>query len=256
MSEPIFVHTRHVYESYADLWRLVGLSGFPTCYSDEVDTASDNVYIIPVRNGETESYPVDRARTIHHNLEWCEYPANAGIREVWHMDAGIAAAHGNKYVPVGGHQGLRMTITDAPAIDAVYLGYMTHRRQSVYEELIRRGVGVTPTSLWGHDRERVLAGGRVYLNVHQNEIVAWQGVPGLRMIIAAAYSLPVISEQVKDSGIFGQSTFLQSDYAHVAEFAALHLNDKSNAHLRDYGYSLHSLLCNEHTFRRVIERSL
>ncbi len=52
MTEIIFVRTRHVYDSYWDFWKLVELSGFETCYVDEVKIEKDNIYIVSPMNGE------------------------------------------------------------------------------------------------------------------------------------------------------------------------------------------------------------
>ena len=70
MTDPIFALTRHKYESYQDLHRLIELAGFPVCYADELDPASDDTYIVIVRNGENEAgWPGARARIIHYHLE-------------------------------------------------------------------------------------------------------------------------------------------------------------------------------------------
>ncbi len=52
MTEIIFVRTRHVYDSYWDFWKLVELSGFKTCYVDEVRMEKDYIYIVSPMNGE------------------------------------------------------------------------------------------------------------------------------------------------------------------------------------------------------------
>ena len=88
MADPIFVRTRHTYESYADLWRLVELAGFPVCYADELDPASDDTYIVIVRNGENEAgWPGARARIIHWHLEpHVAYSTWPGVAETWAAD--------------------------------------------------------------------------------------------------------------------------------------------------------------------------
>ena len=46
MSETIFVKTRHHYKPYDDYFRLAALSGFASCYEDEIQYDSGNTYIV------------------------------------------------------------------------------------------------------------------------------------------------------------------------------------------------------------------
>lgn len=70
MSNIIFAKTRHVYQSYDDFWRLVALSGFETCYVDEIDHNRDATYIFTPTNGETlNGWDRGRARIIWWDLE-------------------------------------------------------------------------------------------------------------------------------------------------------------------------------------------
>ena len=39
MNEFYFVRTRYDYDSYADFWRLVRISGFPVRYVDEMNVS-------------------------------------------------------------------------------------------------------------------------------------------------------------------------------------------------------------------------
>ena len=256
MSDPIFVRTRHVYESYADLWRVVELSGFSTCYVDELDPASDNTYIIPVINGEIGSgWRGARARIVHWNMEWSKYPHHAGVNETWCIDQWYAEAIGAKYVPVGGHPGL----IDGERVngvhyDAAYMAYMIPRRQQIHYDLEQVGVRLSPTGAWGELRHSVLCNSRIYVHVHQLKEVP--AVPALRMIVAAAYKLPVIMENVVDRGIFGQSGFMTCEYHRLARFVRRWLDDPNGQKLDDFGYALYSQLCEQWTFRRTVENAL
>lgn len=258
MNEPIFVRTRWVYGSYQDFWRLVELSGFPTCYTDEVDADSDNTYILPVKNGEVNGWENPRARIIFWQLEWDEYPHIPGITEVWHMDAAFAKRCGYKYVPVGGHPELVSLPIRNDSFDyhAAFLNYMTYRRQVVQGQLLDGyQLKLTPTSLWNEERDAALRSSHVYVHVHQHNERDKQGVPGLRMVVAAAHRMPVICEEVADRGIFGYSTVMLSDYSHIAEFISYNLKGDWRR-LEDYGYALNSLLCYQHSFRRTVENAL
>jgi hypothetical protein len=261
MGDPIFARTRHEYGSYVDFWRLVELSGFQQCFIDEMQPDSDSTYIIPVRNGELPAtgFFAAQARIIHWNLEWCVYPPLHGISEVWNSDRWYANTLGAKYVPMGSHPGLKDAEPGAEEItyDVAYLGYMIPRRARLLHELDLLGVRSTPTSAWGRQRHELLTVSRAYLHVHQLDDKP--GVPPLRMVVAAAYSLPVISEAMADRGIFGYSHFMTSRIDKLAEFAALWTcrgGIAEQQRLADYGRALHDLLCDRMTFRKSVEAAL
>lgn len=259
MTATIFARTRHVYDSYVDFWRVVELSGYDTCYVDEIDAAGDALYIIPTLNGEVGAgWPGARARIVHWNLEWCEYPAVAGVDERWHMDASFAARGGMRYVPVGGHPGLigsGMVVGDAAPIDLAYMGYMTGRRQAMAAQFDANALSRTPTSVWDDARHEMLMRSTVYAHVHQHDDAISQGVPALRMIVAAAYRMPIVCERVTDPGMFNPGTMVQADFNGMANVTRMLVRDRRDS-LRDYGMALHWLLCREYTFRRVIEAAI
>src|SRR5690606_2822228 len=112
MPSIIFARTCTPYDSYQDFWRLVELSGFPTCFVDEIDVDSNNVYIFSPNNGETTNgWPEGRARIIHYQLEWETHtndsgPLPPGVSEKWTMDKWHAERIGARYVPIGSHPDL------------------------------------------------------------------------------------------------------------------------------------------------------
>ena len=257
MADPIFVRTRHTYESYADLWRLVELAGFPVCYADELDPASDDTYIVIVRNGENEAgWPGARARIIHWHLEpHVAYSTWAGVAETWAADQWHAEQIEARYVPMGSDARLKNgPDTRHAEYDVAYLAYMVNRRNDVLSGLAQRGVRVSPTSAWGEERHKVLTHSTAYLHVHQ--VAEAPAIPPLRMVVAAAYSLPVISETPARRGIFDYGHMLTSDHPHIAEFAYYWSVRNKGAFLDGYGAGLHRLLCHELTFRKSVECAL
>lgn len=257
MTDPVFVQTRHDYASYRDLWELVELAGFPVCFTDEVQPESDNTYIVAVRNGENESgWPGARARIIHWHAEYhVEYGPWAGVAETWSPDAWHAEKIGGRYVPMGSDARLKHGPEMRHAeYDVAYLGYMVNRRNDVLSGLAQRGVRVSPTSAWGDDRHLVLTHSTAYLHVHQE--AAAPAIPALRMVVAAAYSLPVISENPAARGLFHDGYLLTSDHAHLAEFAYLWAVRERGAFLQSFGDSLNRLLCHDLTFRKSVEAAL
>lgn len=257
MNDPIFVRTRHTYDSYNDLWRLVELSDFPTCYVDEIDAASDQTYILPTRNGECgDGWAGARAHIIHWNLEWEMYPDLPGISEVWHSDQWFGGAHGLRYVPMGSHSGLKLE-ADYPAdvpYHAAFLGYMIPRRQQVWTWLKERGLRITTNGAWNGERHALLMQSALYLHVHQHDDKP--GMPPLRLVVAAAYSMPFITETVANPGIFGHTHFMQSDYTYLPDFVRMWACDEDRQRLNDYGRALHDKLCRDLTFRRSVEEAL
>lgn len=257
MNDPIFARTRHIYDSYKDLWRLVELSDFPTCYIDEIDPHSLNTYIMPTRNGECgDGWLAASARLIHWNLEWEHYPPLPGVAEVWCSDRWFAEADNARYVPMGSHPRLKLDDTveaDAP-YDIAFLGYMIPRRQQIWTDMRDRGLRITTNGAWGADRHRLLEQSAVYGHIHQHEHAP--GMPPLRLVVAAAYSMPFITETVADPGIFGYIHFMQSAYVQYADFIRLWTRDYDRQRLNDYGAALHALLCRDMTFRRSVEVAL
>lgn len=261
MSQVIFVRPRHDYQSYSDLYALIQLSGYPLIYADELDPASDNTYIVTIYNGETaQGWPGARARIVLWDLEYHldGLPAVPGISEVWASDRWYARLIGVRYVPMGSHAGLRSTapVKRDTLYDAAFLGYMVPRRETIYTGLWRAGVRLPVTSAWDEERDRILASSTAYLHVHQHENVP--AVPALRMVVAAAYALPVITETCADCGIFGDCV-LPLAYGSLVENVAGWTRGSIRVFrtaLRECGELLHQKLCQDMTFRTAIEAAL
>jgi hypothetical protein len=257
VTDPVFVKTRYEYGSYSDLWKLVEFAGFPVVYVDEIDIDSDNTYILPMKTGETPAngWPNARAHLIEYLFEYhVDYEPTPGVAERWSPDAWHAQQIGARYVPMGGDARLNDGTNGAgPTYDVAYLGYMIPRRTDVLTGLQGYGLAVSPTSAWGQERHAVLTHSRIYLHVHQTDSA--KAIPALRMVVAAAYSLPVIMETPADRGIYHYGYFLTADRPYIAEFAKLWAHD-SSLFLRNFGYALHDLLCDRLPFRKSVESAL
>lgn len=250
------------YGSYVDYWRLVELSGFPICYIDEIDPASDNTYIFSPRNGEVgEGWPGARAKIIHWNLEQDAYPPLAGVYETWASDKALADKTGARYVPMGSHPELA-TFGDAVPLDyaerqfkymAIMLAYMTPRRNTIGEQFNAHQLKLAPNA-WGLDRHHLLSTSAAMLHVHQNEGKNY--VAPQRFALAAAYGLPLITETLAAPGIFSPSVILQCAYEHLPRFSQVWLKASEVNRFIDFGYALHRLLCYNWTFRRGVEDAL
>ena len=251
MSDVIFARTRHHYQSYTDYWRLIELSGYATCYVDEIDTQSDNTYIVTPDNDEVRrGFPNAKARIIWWDLEWHNEPQAPieGVSDVWHMDAWCAERMGARYVPMGSHVGLRddAPVTDDTQYDVAYLGYMVERRKKIAQQMRELGLTVSPSSAWGQERHNVLSNSRCYVHVHQ--LAHMPGVPALRMVVAAAYNLPVVMETTTTWSVWAGKLLLAdlSDIPYVARIVAMQ-NDCRTPH---------QYLCHDFTFRHSVEAAL
>lgn len=247
-----FARTRHVYDSYNDLWTLVGLSDFPTCYVDEIDADDPaRCYILPTRNGEWgEGWQGARARLIHWNFEWDAYPETPGVGETWHSDAWFARQIGARHVPLGSHRDLRLQADSVSSehFDVAYLGYMIPRREQMRHDLRQLGVTVSTNGAWGEARHKLLSNSSVYFHAHQHEDKP--GVPPLRMVVAAAYAMPFVTENVADAGVFAEH-IMQAPYSHLAGFTRDWLRDLPM--LREHGAVLYQMLCEDMPFRKSVE---
>lgn len=261
MSNVIFARPRHTYQSYADFWHLVELSGYPIIYMDEMQLDSaDTCYIFSTpathwHDGtERRGFAGAKARVIYYNLEWyanVDYRAIPGV-ELWGADKWYADQQGMKYVPLGGHPGLN----DNPEqqfekqYDVVTLSYLSYRRAWMATRFDERHFKMAPNG-WGEQRHFALGQSKLMVHVHQEETA--KAIAPQRWALAAAYRLPMISETCNDGGIFTPSNTLFSDYDYLADFIKLW---KDEQRLEDYGHALYQTLCVDKTFKRMIEAAL
>lgn len=276
MSDVIFVKTRHQgewvtdengnvvyrggYQSYSDYFRLAELAGYPICYVDEIDAydASKTYIITPLNDEWLKGWPDAKAQIIHHEAEWrtdwrADVDEPLGVSRVWHIDPYMGKQKGFEYVPVGSDDRLNEASGNYHSIkqyDVAIMSYQTHRRQVITAQLENMGLRLSALdSLWGNRRSQTLTQSYCMVHTHQNDNAP--GIASLRWAIAAAHRLPMITETVRDRGIFGYSCMVQSDYEYLSAFTAHMLKDR--VQLQEYGEALHNLLCIENTFRKVIE---
>lgn len=257
--------TPNFYDGYRDLFKLAELSGYATCYINEVEPDSDNVYIITPLNGEwNHGWQGDvKSEIILWDLEWrlkesdydwseSDLTIPPGVKRVWASDRWYAARIGAQYVPLGSHAGLS---GDAPADgngwDVAPLAYRTGRRTALLDDMERRGLTIVPNG-WGDERDARLKEAKTVLHIHQHDKVPT--VAPLRFAIAAAWHKPLISESVHDVGIF-ESSVLYADYAHLADYTTL-MARRYDSLLRDKADALHDMLCISNSFRSFVEEAL
>lgn len=275
MRDLVFVRTRYEYQSYSDLWRLVDLSGFKTIYVDEFDLAQDYVGILPTCNGELRPHITHRrsilkgpqwATLIHWNLE----RPDSGDYEVskitptgvanstseilqyvdhqWVSDRYWASLDPRLiHVTMGSHPAMALGSSSPKQYDACSLSYNNYRRNKIYGQL-RQQVRMAPDSAWGAERDVILRTSHCMVYVHQTPMPI--GAP-LRMALAAAYRLPVISERMGDPYPYAAGEdLLVADYDQLvpATLEAL----QSTSRLQEIGEKLYQKLCIENDFRKCV----
>lgn len=250
------------YGSYQDWFRLVELSGYPVIPLTQLDPQSDNTYIVtPLNNEWLQGWRQPRARIIHYELEWrwdwrAEVDEPPGIAEVWAGDKHFAGSIGARYVPIGSHPGLNEFYTPRekmiPRWDVSFMGYRApNRRASLLHQIESTGLSIAPDA-WGKTRSGNLLESACMLAIHQHDNMV--SIPPLRLCIAAAHKLAVISERVADAGIF-TGMIDHFPYADLANMAKLIVRDPYNR-LVEQGLALYDKLCVEQTFRKSIEAAL
>lgn len=250
------------YASYRDFFKLVELSGYPIIPLSQLDPQSDNTYIVTPLNDEwMAGWPGALARIIHLELEWrwdwrADVDTPPGVAEVWAGDRWFAGSIGARYVPLGSHLGLnteaRIQRPQHPLHDVALMMYRDPpRRAKIVAELKQHGLHISDDG-WGEDRSVSLIQSRCMVAIHQLDNMP--AVAPLRMCIAAAHRLPVISEKVNDAGIFNGLLY-QAPYADLASYTRMIVRDPYNS-LTQIGEALYQLLCVQHTFRKSIEIAL
>lgn len=261
MSNIYIVRTRHNYGSYVDFFRLAELSGFPIIYVDEMlqHDSKDTTFIVTPVNGEWNTRPrgYTQGRVILYMLEWNtdgEHNDPPSADEIWCGDKWHAEKHGYKYVPLGSHRDLNEIAGKSvnPKWDIAFMGYTAPpRRAKVLHEMYESGLNIAPNA-WGIERSDYLIDSKCMVAIHQfNDMPT---IAPLRMCIAAAHRLAVISEAVQDAGIFyGYMDYF--DYDRLTHYTQLTIRNPHNR-LKERGEALYHLLCEGYTFRHSIERAL
>lgn len=270
MSEIIFARPRDNYGSYSDLHRLIELSGYPLIFIDEIDDQSDNLYIFSTPSThwhdglERKGWPGAKARIIYMNMEWytdVDYSMVPGLSEVWTGDKYWADTYHQRYVPIGGHPGLRLDepVDAGPIYDVAWLAYESYRRMHARGQLTAYSVSIAPNG-WGSERHQILSRSRSMIHIHQLHAdnddpigTPIATVCPLRWVLAAAYELPMVTETLADCGKFTAGYRIMADMEYLPKLVTSWLEPANANQLRDVGRSLHRLLCHDYTFRKSVE---
>lgn len=259
MSQVIFCRTVYPYESYFDLWKIIELSGYPLIYCNEIDPESDNFYIYTVANGENRNgWPNAKARIVFFQLEYQMGKENLapGVSEMWTADFAHAKRIGARYVPLGSHPLLKCAgeVNEPKQFDVAMLAAPSGRRYDAGGEFERAAVSVAPNG-WGEERHKILSLSRAMVDIrqwHEHPFVAAQ-----RWCIAAAYKLPMFTEPVDRRSIFQPGMhYFESEIDGIGEFVKGWMHENNTKILENLGERLHYLLCDQWSFRNIIEANV
>jgi len=260
----IFAKTRHIYDSYSDFWKLVELSKFPTCFIDEIDISLENTYIFTPINGEyghhiiaqkNNASKVKRAKLVWWNLERQLLIDNASlidiVDDIWVSDRYYATLNNKfKFVILGSHPNLRLNQDILPKIyDYCHISYITGRRGPFYQMASQRGLKGSPAG-WGEERDIAIRSSKILINIHQDDA---EIAEPLRFAVCAAYSLPIISETIKDPyPLIDSDNIIMANYYDMINKVMANYNSD----LTNMGNSLYDKLCVENTFKISVEKGL
>lgn len=273
----VFAHPRFQYSSYTDYRELVRLTGFETCYVDEIDvTRPETIYVVSPINGEYRPAR-DGWRDKEHNamlVTWClERPSDGlmgdfirGTKEflndwyvdhVWLSDRWFTQQVNDKRVTfavLGSHRGLGQ-LGNLPDThmqwDVIHLSCVTHRRRLIWEELEARGLRIAPNA-WGETRHDEMLRTKFLVNVHQDE---WPIIEPQRFALAAAYGTPVITEGCRDAYPYSEGGshhyVIQKPYDELVQ-EIVHCVKGKYGDYKAMGVRLHEAMTTEYEFGRQV----
>lgn len=264
----VFAMTRYKYDSYTDFWKLVELSGFDTCYVDEVDIGRPNVYIVSPMNGEWDPHINNQIGKVRraHLIHWClERPSGSGgiynyaksnrkriydrtLDEVWVSDRAMASETMLRFVVLGSDYGLGEP-SDLKQFDFVHMSYVVDRRARVYNEFDPK---VIAPNCWPPERHVVMQRARFALNIHQDQYPFQEP---LRWALFASYGLPMLTESVNDAYPWSEEFCNFNPYdGIVGRMKQMLANDYTR--WRDMGLRARDRMCGEFGFKKVVEEAV
>lgn len=276
----VFAKTRYLYDSYRDLWKLVEVSNFNTCFIDEIDVSKPVTYIVPTINGEFRPHldnyrHIDKqAKIIWWNLErpvevnWPDLedknrPVFACTKnsfdslptyvdQVWISDKLFAESMQSdriRFVPMGSDAGIGNQERREQVYDFAHMSYLNGRRQPVFDTVF--DMHIAPNA-WSPEREDILSRSRCMVNIHQSDHLI--GEP-LRFAVAAANNIPLISETITEAfpmeaGIH----YISCGLSEMPQIIRSYCNDRSGE-LPRYAENLFELLCIKYRFKDNVTKA-
>ena len=269
----VFCKTRHVYDSYADFWRLVRVSAFPTIFIDELTEEQmkngNTVFIFTPWNGETTPV-LEKLRKRKSKLIWwllerdvcdkgitVEFNRMATLVDaVWVSDRSYENIDPIRlrHVVLGSHPDIATSYyTSIKQYDVCTLAYLWGRRQHIVDTLIHRNISIAPPAYGQDAQDLVIPSSRIMLSMHQYPDA--RIVAPLRFAVAAAYGLPVITESVDDPfPLVDGEDFVSASYDDLTNAVERFL--RNSAKQLEVSGNLQRKLLGEWRFDRSIQRAL
>ena len=241
------------------------LSGFETCYVDEVDISKPRVVITSPMNGEWEPHinnQIGKPRNAHL-IHWClERPSGAGgvfnygksnrakiydrtLDDVWVSDRAMASETMLRFVICGSDYGLGEP-SPQKKYDFCHMSYETDRRRRVYNYFDQNTIG--PNKWPWEGRDEVLKHSRFALNIHQD---SYPFQEPLRWALFAAYGLPMLTELVKDAYPWHEDVCIFHPYDGIqGRLREMLGNDYQR--WWDMGQQARDRMCGEFNFRKMV----
>jgi hypothetical protein len=166
---------------------------------------------------------------------------------IWISDRRLQAADQNTvYAVLGSHPGLQKVKGNQRLYEICHMGQSTPRRAKVIEQLQAAGHTVISAG-WGEAREKVLSDSRLMLSIDRVEGLKMASV--LRWAVAAAYALPIVSEEVSDPYPLDAGSLIQAPYEKLLGTVLAWLSD---IRLTQTGVQARQILCRDWLFRRGV----
>jgi hypothetical protein len=271
--EPLFVRSTARYDSYADFWKLVELSGFPSIPAVDVDLEKPGTLIWPTMDMEF----IDRlskqprgargARVVFWNLERPDEKPDVDplelfrrgmgeilewADEIWISDIGLSMADSRLvYAVLGGHEGLHDETPAAETYDVAHLGILTPRRTELLDKLRARGLRVSGNAR-GQERSQILSSSKLFLGIDRVE--GLHVAAPLRWALGAAFGLPIVHEELKyPYPLVAGESLLAAPYQELEAFVLQTLDRRDLVTVAEQAWQK---LCRQWTFRKGVEDAL
>lgn len=256
--EPVFVKFDGYY-GYLDYWKLIELSGFRTCQLDNVDLLSGETYIISVLFRDdihqylTSQIKIHNGRKVSKIVGWdleppnspwgCHLITRALLDQYWVSDRSLRTGQ-TKAVVFGSHPDIASCQPlKNKDIDVAFIGMLSPRRNDALEALKKSGLNVAITT-FEPERGKVLSRSRAMLNIPYRDS-AFVAPP--RFSVAAAYSLPILSEPLNDPWPLEPSRDIL--IASAQNFTDACIGWMKNENLESMGQNIHRRLVKEMNFK-------
>lgn len=268
----VFLESPHRYESYADFWSLVDLSGFRRIPIASAKLSDGTTYVCPTLDVEFMKLAARFPRGSRGGrlVFWCLERPDAHVPtgmdpldvfrrgndqllemadEVWVSDRGLNGSDPRtRFAVMGGHAGL-WPGADLPRRpnDVVHIGQATPRRREILDRL--RGLKVSVAEgAWGLQRAFWMSSSKILISIDRMEELHVSAP--IRWAVAAAHRIPIVSERIPDPYplVEGRSV-LMDEYDGLPDRVLHALADPETPKAADAAWET---MCGEWTFERGV----